>query len=263
MYMLGKIQTMVNEEDVSQFLAGVGNRVRKERRAAKLSRRALSESSGVSERYLAQLETGSGNISLTILYRIAIALEKEPQWFLLATETNSRKAQRICLLGLRGAGKSTLGRYIAEQLSYKFIELNHAIESHSGMAISELMALYGQEGYRKLEGQAIRAIIESNSKVILAAAGGVVSEAETLDAVLSSFHTVWLKASPEEHMQRVRDQGDVRPMAGNPRAMEDLKSILTNREALYARADIMVDTSGKPLEDSQSELLSMVKRLQT
>jgi len=261
--MLDNVKATPNKENVSQFLAGVGARVKTERRAAKLSRKSLSELSGVSERYLAQLETGAGNISLAILYRIAIALEKEPQWFLLTAEPNSHKAQRICLIGLRGAGKSTLGKYVAEQLSYEFIELNHAIERHSGMAISEVMALYGQEGYRRLEGQAIKAITESRNKVILAAAGGVVSEENTLDTLLSSFHTIWLKAQPEEHMQRVRDQGDVRPMAGNPRAMEDLKSILTEREALYARADVMVDTSNKKLEASQSELLSIVKQLDT
>lgn len=259
--MLDKVEASSCEVDTSQFLAEVGNRVRNARQVAKLSRKALSELSSVSERYLAQLETGSGNISLAILYRLARALDKEPQWFLLTHETASRKAQRVCLIGLRGAGKSTLGKYIAEQLSYEFIELNHAIERQSGMAISEVMALYGQEGYRKLEGQAIKTIVESRSKVVLAAAGGVVSEADTLDTLLSSFHTIWLKAQPEEHMQRVRDQGDVRPMAGNPRAMEDLKSILTNREALYAKADVMVDTSGKQLEDCQAELLTVAKRL--
>jgi len=282
--------TLTAEE---QFVADVGARVKSARKKSSMSRKVLSELSGVSQRYLAQLESGAGNISIAILYRIATALEKSPEWFLdsknydeetyviaerfnhanpelkkqiewLLSEVkaNSEKAQRICLIGLRGAGKSTLGRYIAEQLSYEFIELNQAIERHCGMAVSEVMALYGQEGYRQLEGQAITAIVESRNKVVLAAAGGVVSDADTFNNLLSSFHSIWLRAQPEEHMQRVRDQGDSRPMAGNPRAMEDLKSILTNRQALYARADIMIDTSGRTLEESQSDLLSVVKRLE-
>lgn len=259
--MLNDFHTRPSEIEVSQFVAKVGNRVRAARRDVSMSRKVLSELSGVSQRYLAQLEAGTGNISLAILFRIAKALNTEPQWFMREKQSNLDKAQRICLIGLRGAGKSTLGRYVAEQLSYEFIELNDAIERHCGMATSEVMALYGQEGYRQLEGQAIQAIIESRNKIILAAAGGVVSESESFNSVLSYFHTVWLKARPEEHMQRVRNQGDSRPMAGNPRAMDDLKSILTNREALYARADAMIDTSDKKLSQSQSELLSVVTRL--
>jgi len=291
--MLDEVNIRPSETEVSQFVAGVGGRVKSARRHQSISRKVLSDLSGVSQRYLAQLESGTGNISLAILYRIAVALEKDPKWFLefggengitdeilnqfqrakpelrkqiewllSNVDTELEKAQRICLIGLRGAGKSTLGKFVAEHLSYEFIELNDAIERHTGMAISEVMALYGQEGYRKLEGQAIKAIIESRNKVILAAAGGVVSDDDTFNMLLTSFHTVWLRAQPEEHMQRVRDQGDIRPMAGNERAMDDLKSILTAREAYYARADLMVDTSGKELEESQRNLLSILKRLE-
>lgn len=260
--MLDEVKTKPSEADVSQFVEDVGNRVRLARRQKSMSRKILSDLSGVSQRYLAQLEAGSGNISLAILYRIAKALNLEPQWFLINEAASVDKAQRICLIGLRGAGKSTLGKYVAEKLSYEFIELNHAIERLCGMDVGEVIALYGQEGYRRLEGQAIEAIVETKNKVILAAAGGVVSETETFDKLLSSFNTVWLKAQPEEHMQRVHDQGDVRPMAGNPRAMDDLKSILTSREALYARADIMLDTSGKTLEESRKDLLNSVRELE-
>lgn len=291
---LTKNQNLANDcedEVLDEFVSSIGYRVRETRLQKAISRRVLSEMSGVSQRYLAKLEAGSGNISVAILFKVASALGRTPEWFLTesrlpatnkllieqfelappeiqkkvcqllsAVETSSEKGQRICLIGLRGAGKSTLGRRLAKKLNFDFVELNSAIEKESGIPVSEVMALYGQEGYRRLEQQAVERVVEEMQQVVLAVGGGIVSEPETFNTVLRSFHTVWLKASPEEHMQRVRDQGDNRPMAGNPRAMDELKSILSSREALYARADLMVDTSNKTIPDSADALHTSLLR---
>lgn len=279
-----------DDNSVNAFVAKVGERVRHARQQKAISRRVLSELSGVSQRYLAQLESGTGNISVALLFKVAAALGHPPDWLLgeedpwasnirefsdlfrnAGSEQRSRaldilrpgnspenKARRICLIGLRGAGKSSLGKLLSEKLSIEFIELNHLIEEQSGMPVSEVMALYGQEGYRRLERQAVEAIADRKEAAVLAVAGGIVSEPETFAYLLRNFHTVWLKASPEEHMQRVRQQGDERPMAGNPKAMEELKSILTSRAALYSRAQTMVDTSGQTMEQSLRDLVESV-----
>ncbi len=280
-----------DDGSVNAFVAKVGERVRHARQQKAISRRVLSELSGVSQRYLAQLESGTGNISVALLFKVAAALGHPPDWLLGEEDpwaSNVReftdlfrnaspeqrkkalevlhpgnaaknKARRICLIGLRGAGKSSLGRLLSEKLGLEFIELNNLIEQQSGMAVSEVMALYGQEGYRRLERQAVEAIAEGSDAVVLAVGGGIVSEPETFAYLLRSFHTVWLKASPEEHMQRVRQQGDERPMAGNPKAMEELKSILTSRTTLYSRADTMVDTSGRTIEQSLGDLMDSIE----
>ncbi|MBD1548637.1 helix-turn-helix transcriptional regulator [Roseibium aggregatum] len=281
------------EGDVDAFVAAVGERVRKARERKGIARRVLSELSGVSQRYLAQLESGGGNISIALLFKVANALDHRVEWLVgeddpwssetarvaefyrqATTEQRQRvmqildpgrpaqlRRQRICLIGLRGAGKSTLGRLLGEELSVPFIELNRDIEEQSGMPVSELMALYGQEGYRRLERQAIERVVATSDSVVLAVGGGIVSEPETYGFLLRNFHTIWLKASPEEHMNRVRGQGDERPMAGNPKAMEELKSILTSREVLYAKAESIVNTSGKSVEDSLQDLTATIRDL--
>ena len=152
-----------------------------------------------------------------------------------------------------------MGRLAAEKLDIPFLELNKEIALYGGMPMDEILALYGQEGYRRLEASSLDRVTENYDRVILAVAGGIVSEPETYNKLLSRFHTVWLKASPQEHMNRVRAQGDERPMEGNADAMEQLKSILTSREALYARADVMVDTSNRSLEYSLDDLISTLK----
>lgn len=285
----------IDEESINVFVARVGERVKQLRQQKAISRRVLSEQSGVSQRYLAQLETGSGNISIGLLYKVAAALGHKPDWLLAeddpwdseflefsnlyrTAEPNQRskalealhpgssmetKADRICLIGLRGAGKSTLGQRVADELGVEFLELNRVIESQSGIAVSEVMALYGQEGYRQLERKALDTIVENNTSVVLAVGGGIVSEPETFGQLVREFHTVWLKASPEEHMERVRQQGDDRPMAGNPKAMDELKSILTSREYLYSRADNMVDTNGRSVAQSAADLLAVISELRT
>jgi len=245
-------------------------------------------------RYLAQLEGGRGNISIALLARVSLALDHRIEWlvgaddpwssevvrfsefFRRATLNQRRRvmrlldsgdptrlrAKRLCLIGLRGAGKSTLGKIVSKELSLPFLELNREIEAVSGIPVNEVMALYGQEGYRRLEKQALERIVATTSESMLAVAGGIVAEPETFSYLLRHFHTVWLKARPEEHMERVRKQGDLRPMQGNPKAMEELRSILTSRESLYAHAEAVVDTSGRTLEQSTKDLMEVVRKLE-
>jgi XRE family transcriptional regulator, aerobic/anaerobic benzoate catabolism transcriptional regulator len=280
------------EADTSAFLAAVGRRARAARAGANMSRRRLAEVSGVSQRYLAQLEAGDGNISIVLLKRIAEALdrrledllcdedradnesvrllalfqaaapEQRRQAFeiLAARRGFDGRARRIALIGLRGAGKSTLGRLSAIALGAPFVELNAEIAKTSGMPVAEVMALYGQEGYRRLERQALEHVAQTFGTAVLAVAGGVVSEPATFDELLRRFHTIWLKAEPEEHMARVRNQGDTRPMAGNPAAMDELRAILVARHQLYARAEAQVDTSGRTAEESLADLLRTIER---
>lgn len=292
----GGVSTQIDSESemeraISALMVQVGNRVRNARERKGISRRILSETSGVSQRYLAQLEAGTGNISIGLLQRVAHSLDHKIEWLVgeedpwnstslrvaelfAAAEPEARdqvlrilapggdqteRAQRVCLIGLRGAGKSTLGKLAAEQLNVPFLELNKEISLHGGMPIDEILAFYGQEGYRNLEAGALDRVIENYDRLILAAAGGIVSEPETFKKLLSKFHTIWLKATPQEHMDRVRAQGDERPMKGSTDAMEQLTSILTSREALYSRAGLMVDTSFQALDDSLAELISTIQ----
>lgn len=289
----GEVQHTRNDADdeVARVMARVGERVRHARDRKGIPRRVLSEKSGVSPRYLAQLEAGEGNISIGLLTRVAHALDHRLEWLVgeddpwssdvhriaelfrsadNATQARVRavlspdpaetsRAQRICLVGLRGAGKSTLGRRAGEALGLPFVELNREIEEQSGMPVDELMALYGQEGYRRLEAQAISRVIATHETMILAVAGGIVAEPETYATLLDHFHTIWVKATPAEHMARVREQGDTRPMAGNPEAMDQLKSILTAREALYERALARLDTAGRTEDESLADLLALIQ----
>lgn len=278
------------EASVEALIERVGERVREARQRRGIPRRVLSEMSGVSPRYLAQLEAGEGNISIGLLQRIAVALDHRIEWLvgeddpwtsdvlrvadlyrvanadvqqaalriLNPEPVEALRAKRICLVGLRGAGKSTLGARLGAATNVPFVELNAEIEEQSGMPVSEVMALYGQEGYRKLEAQAVSRVIATHETMILAVAGGIVAEPETYNTLLSHFHTIWLRASPTEHMDRVRAQGDERPMAGNPEAMEQLKSILTSREALYNKALVQFDTSGLSEEEAFARLRDLV-----
>jgi XRE family aerobic/anaerobic benzoate catabolism transcriptional regulator len=276
--------------EVEAFVASVGDRVRKARERRGITRKALSAASGVSLRYLAQLENGGGNISIALLRKVAMALghrvewfvsEDDPwtsdsaqllEWFRTANDEQKQrvlgllsprkavnlKKQRICLLGLRGAGKSSLGKLASEQLQLPFLEINSEIQRLSGMPIHELINFYGQEGYRRIEKQAIEGIVADTDSVLLATAGGIVAEPTTYQYLLNHFNTIWLKASPDEHMSRVRQQGDERPMVGNPQAMEQLKSILTSREALYTKADFTINTSARSLKYSTEELVQAI-----
>lgn len=276
---------------VAALMKRVGERVRRARELKGIPRRVLSDMSGVSPRYLAQLESGEGNISIGLLQKVATALDFRIEWFVTAedpwssdtirvmdlfrragfqarqdvldllspdTETDLR-ANRICLIGLRGAGKSTLGAMVGEALDVPFVELNREIEEQSGMPVNELLAFYGQDGYRKLEAQALERVVATHQTMILAVAGGIVADPPTYNRLLAHFHTIWLRAAPEDHMARVLAQGDTRPMHGNPEAMDQLKSILTSREALYGRALVQIETSGKSLDETLAELVTVIK----
>ena len=218
--------------EAAGFLAKVGKRVKAVRQERGVTRKALSELSGISERYLARLEGGTGNISIALLYRIALGLNctlselmendssvddlvssykrarpeirSQVDLLLNLKDALARKAKRICLIGLRGAGKSTLGKLLGADMGLPFLELNKEIENEGGMPVDEIIALYGQEGYRRLEYQALERIAASKDALVLAVAGGIVSDPEAYAYALEHFHTVWLKASPEEHMERVR-----------------------------------------------------------
>jgi XRE family aerobic/anaerobic benzoate catabolism transcriptional regulator len=279
------------DSDASALMKTVGDRVRATRKSLGMSRRELSERSGVSPRYLAKLEAGDGNISISLLNKVSTALDAPIEHFLMEGDVQqselrritdlyrradastrarvlqvldpervrAQKAERLCLVGLRGAGKSTLGARIGEAFGAPFIELNHEIETNAGMPVGEIIALYGQEGYRQLESDTLAHIIDTQDRAIVAVAGGIVSAEDTFYYLLSRFHTVWVKAAAGEHMDRVRAQGDMRPMQGNPQAMIQLRQILKSREALYAQSDHVLDTSGKSVADSHAELAELIR----
>jgi XRE family aerobic/anaerobic benzoate catabolism transcriptional regulator len=278
------------DED-SQFLASMGRLVREARERRGMARKLLSQAAGVSERYLAQLEAGEGNASILLLRSVARALgmplaevvseregtverrlirrflERLPEHrledvlFRLMREFGQEEAtrkRRIALVGLRGAGKTTLGQSLANELGVAFVELDREIEREAGIALAEVFLLYGQIGYRRIERRCLDRLLREHAEMVLTVGGGIVSEAETYNTLLLNCYTVWVKASPDEHMARVVEQGDLRPMQGNVEAMEDLKRILASREPLYRKADAMLDTSGERPDESLKKLREVV-----
>jgi XRE family aerobic/anaerobic benzoate catabolism transcriptional regulator len=278
----------------NEYLRMLGERIRELRARRGMTRKMLAQQSGVSERYLAQLETGHGNISIILLRQIARGLglpivelvgeePEQPVELTLLTQYLSRfppatlararqlleaelesadrasRTQRIALIGLRGAGKTTLGTRLARHLGVPFIELAKTIEQEAGAELSEIFSLYGQAAYRRYERRALETVIESTPRFVLVPGGSIVSEPATFDVLLSSCFTIWLRASPEEHMARVIAQGDYRPMKGSQEAMDDLKRILSGRIAMYQKADAAVDTSGKTIDESFAELLHVIE----
>lgn len=267
----------------------LGSRVRDARRKAGISRRTLSDLCGVSQRYLAQLEGGTGNVSISLLDRVAQALNRPLDSFLTDHVTSSdrpvrldalfhaadadtqarvlallgaplpTRSSRVCLTGLRGAGKSTLGAAVGRLLDIPFCELNEVIARAAGMPVGEIMALYGAEGYRRLEADALEQVIAEHDRLILAVAGGIVGDEAVYERLLEKFHTIWLRATPDDHMARVRAQGDMRPMAGNPSAMADLTAILTSRAAQYARAEAELYTSDCTPEAARDALAQLIR----
>ncbi|MBV2263152.1 MAG: helix-turn-helix transcriptional regulator [Thauera sp.] len=267
-----------------EFLLALGQRVRETRDRRGLTRKQLARDAGVSERHLAHLEAGEGNVSIVLLRHIGSALGLSlPELLNLGAEESveqrlvrrileqlprhrledvvfrlmrdygqeeAARRNRIALIGLRGAGKTTLGRRLATELGFRFVELDAEIERETGMPMGEIFALYGQSGYRRIEQRCLRRALDSGERTVLATGGGIVSQTETYDLLLSRCLTIWLRTSPEEHMQRVSAQGDLRPMAGSAEAMEDLRRILSAREPQYLRADHVVDTSGQGEDES-------------
>jgi XRE family aerobic/anaerobic benzoate catabolism transcriptional regulator len=277
------------------YLTRLGERVRELRAKRGMSRKILARDSGVSERYLAQLESGQGNISIVLLRQLARALdtpvetlvfdgveppvefthsvellrrlpptEVERAYRLLidafgGAERDSRR-RRIALVGLRGAGKSTLGSIVATRLGIPFVELDKEIERESGMPLTTLFDLYGQPAFRRLERRCLDRLVDDHKAIVIATGGSLVSEPATFERLISSCYTVWIKATPTAHMERVVAQGDMRPMANNREAMADLQQILKVRDGLYRRADAQIDTTSASIEASVETLLSLLER---
>jgi XRE family transcriptional regulator, aerobic/anaerobic benzoate catabolism transcriptional regulator len=238
------------------YLSLLGERVRALRSEHGLTRRALAVASGVSERYLAQLEAGEGNISVLLLRKVARAMGV-PVESLVREEAAPQKP--VALLGLRGAGKSTLGQKLAQALQIPFVELDREVEKEAGAELGEVFAMYGQDAFRRFERRALERVLASNERSVIATGGGLVTDAGTYKLLLERCQCVWLKASPEEHMARVIAQGDMRPFKGRnapgrPSALDEIKQLLQDRNRLYSRADLTVDTSGKTLKQSLTEL---------
>ncbi len=254
--MQGHVKQDNASESREPLLAALGERVRSLRLQRGLTRKALCLAARVSERHLANLEYGTGNPSILVLSQIAGALSCSLAD--LVGDLRTGRA-RVALIGLRGAGKSTLGARLAKDLGYPFVELSREIEKVAGCSVTEIHALYGAAAYRRYERRALEESIARFPEGVIATPGGIVSDPETLALLLAHCYTVWLQASPEEHMQRVVAQGDLRPMAASTEAMEDLRRILAGRTPSYAKADAAIDTRGAALDASFRELRSKVR----
>jgi len=232
----------------------VGDRVKEARRQRHWTLRELAERSGVSVRFLVQLEAGQGNISVKRLADLARAFKLPPADLL--SEHNSHSPRVIALLGLRGAGKTTIGKQLARRMHVRFVELDRRIEKAADMSIGELFSLYGEEYYRRLEREALAQVLADDRPMVLATGGGIVTSPDTYALLKKSAITVWLRAAPEDHWNRVVSQGDRRPMADHPQAMADLRRLLSSREPLYARADHTIDTSRRSVDEIVDEIAS-------
>ncbi len=279
--------------DSEVYLRHLGERVRTLRNQRGMSRKVLAQHAKVSERYLAQLEVGKGNCSIVLLRRIARAIGlpvtqlvnegadpaldlvlltqfierlpakavNEARDLLLkhfGEPSEDLRRRRIALIGLRGGGKSTLGRLLAGRLGVLFVELDREIERRSGASLSEIFDMFGQETFRRAEREALQDVLRHHRHFVMATSGSIVTDPGTMELLLSSCFTVWVRAEPEDHMRRVIEQGDMRPMANSGRAMEDLVAILKSREPLYAKAEASLNTTGKSPEQNINELMRML-----
>ncbi|MBV9557225.1 MAG: helix-turn-helix transcriptional regulator [Pseudolabrys sp.] len=280
--------------DANAYLEQLGERVRRARSQRGMTRKALAQHADVSERYLAQLEGGDGNISIALLRRVAHAMgaplsrlvaegaeppldamlfsqfierlppqaAKEARDLVMRhfgdAHINARRS-RIALIGMRGSGKSTLGKMLADKRGLPFIELDREIEKHAGVSLPEIFDMFGQDTFRRAERDALNAVLARHDKFVMATSGSIVTDPATLELLTSSCFTVWMRADPDAHMKRVMAQGDLRPMSSNPRAMEDLVAILQSREPLYAKAEAALDTTGRSPAQSLTELTRLTE----
>jgi XRE family aerobic/anaerobic benzoate catabolism transcriptional regulator len=235
------------------FLESVGTAVRSQRERKGWSRRELAGASGVSERFLAQLETGDGNISLRRFAEVAHALGTTPAALLAPAEAPAT-TRPIALLGVRGAGKSAVGAALARKLGMRFVEVDQEIEEAAGLSLGDVFTLHGEAYYRRVEREVLTRLLAEGSAMVLATGGSIVNDPTNYALLLRRAHTVWLKAKPEDHWNRVVAQGDQRPMAENPHAFEELRALLAARQKLYARAERTIDTSGLTLKQVVAEL---------
>ncbi len=283
-------------EDKHPFLLALGERVRSLRARRGMTRRAVALAADVSERHLANMEYGVGNASVLVLLQVAGALQcslgeligdvttSSPEWLLIrelleqrdeATLQrvrvaigellgtgggNAARSPRVALIGLRGAGKSTLGQRLADDLGFPFVELSREIEKFAGCSVAEIQALYVVNAYRRYERRALEEAIQIYPEAVIATPGGLVSDAATFNQLLAHCTTVWLHADPEDHMKRVTAQGDLRPMGASKEAMQDLKGILAGRAAFYSKAQFKLDTSAQPLDATFLELRAIVRQ---
>jgi XRE family aerobic/anaerobic benzoate catabolism transcriptional regulator len=243
------------EQQEAAYLSQLGQRVRAWRTQHGMSRKNLAAASGVSERYLAQLEAGEGNISVLLLRKVARAMGVPVEQ--LAREEEA-PARPIALLGLRGAGKSTLGQKLAQALSLPFIELDREVEKEAGAELGEVFAMYGQDAFRRFERRALERVLEEHDRAVIATGGSLVTDKSTYELLLQRCRCIWLKAAPDEHMQRVIAQGDMRPFKGRSAALDEIRTLLADRERLYGRADATVDTTGKTVRQSLAELRRVI-----
>jgi XRE family aerobic/anaerobic benzoate catabolism transcriptional regulator len=250
------------------LLADIGARVRSERAKRGMTRKMLAAQCQTSERYLAQIELGDGNPSVLVLDAIARAFDLDPVDLMPASRVRHApapnaggRARRVALIGLRGSGKSTLGAALAARLSCAFIELDKMIEREHGADAATLFEVYGQATFRRYERECLSALVADHEAAVIATAGGIVADETTFAQLLAETHAIWLTATPADHMRRVMEQGDFRPMARNRAAMDDLVAILDARRADYARAHARLETSGKTVAACVDELLLTAKRL--
>jgi XRE family transcriptional regulator, aerobic/anaerobic benzoate catabolism transcriptional regulator len=250
------------------LLADIGRTVRTERAKRGMTRKMLARQCRTSERYLAQIETGAANPSVLVLDSIARALDLDPIELMPAGRVRvtpalrpANRGRRIALIGLRGAGKSTLGARLAEALGCPLVELDKEIERERGAPVATLFEVYGQATFRRYERDGLTRVTARHSAVVIAAAGGIVADEMTFSQLLAQAHVIWIKATPAEHMRRVMAQGDFRPMARNREAMNDLIAILRARESLYARAHATLDTAEKDVAACGEELVKVAQKL--
>jgi XRE family aerobic/anaerobic benzoate catabolism transcriptional regulator len=237
------------------YLSRLGDRVRAWRSEHGMTRKSLSRASGVSERYLAQLEAGEGNISVLLLRKVAKAMGVPVESLVREDPKDEKRSSKpIALLGLRGAGKSTLGEKLSQSLKLPFVELDREVEKEAGAELGEVFAMYGQDGYRRFERRALERVLAQGERAVIATGGSVVNDPGTYRLLLERCTCIWLKTSPEEHMARVIAQGDMRPFKGRSAALDEIKRLLEDRNRLYSRADATIDTSGKTLKQSLTEL---------